>query len=147
MEIISKSAQLDKMKLTQRHIWSWISNDSDKPYVEESFDIHPHRIICKVDSHKLNKITDKPTGRHKYLTPNKTVVGLNDLVDQLIDLDPKPTLRGEVLTDPAAPSPMVNFGGLRFSFFAGGNMVSKSITKCIKHLKNDKRRNKLAMRE
>ena len=34
MEIISKLAQLDKMKLAQRHIRSWISNDSDKPYAE-----------------------------------------------------------------------------------------------------------------
>ena len=89
----------------------------------------------------------KSSGRYRFLTPNMTVVGMNDLVDIIIDLDLKPTLRGKPLTDPTAPSPMVNLNGLRFTFFVGGNMVSKGITKCIKQMENKEWRHKLAMRE
>ena len=43
-----KTKTTEKMKLAQKHIKSWITSDKDKPYKEDSTDVHPLRSICKV---------------------------------------------------------------------------------------------------
>ena len=147
MGYISAQKKLPKVGLAQRQIKSWISTDTDKPYKEESSDAHPLRAICKVNSHQLDKLTKEPTDRHKYVTPNKAVVEMNDLVDRVINLNFQLSYRGEPWPKHAPPDPMVNMNGLGFTFFAGRVTVTKSITKGIKSLEDMEWRNKICMRE
>ena len=143
---IDPHSQAMKMRQAHETMKTWPSHEKQRPYKEEYYDAHPHRPIVKVDSHQLNKITGKPTGRHPQLTPNKALVDMNDLIDRAIDLNPPINFRGNPHTAPIPPDQAVDPHGLRYTFFVDGKAINKSVTKHIWHMENEERRNKQSMR-
>ena len=61
----------------------WVFNNKRCPYKEEYYDALLNRPIVQVHFHQLNKVTGKPTGRLPTLTPNTTLIKMNDVVDKI----------------------------------------------------------------
>ena len=89
--------------ISHKAMKDWVSNNKRCPYKEEYYDAHPHHPIVKVHLHQLNKVTGKPTGRLPTLTPNTTLIKMNDVVDKIIDRDFPIIQEGQTL---AATTPL-----------------------------------------
>ena len=104
MGTIDREEQAKKRETnSHKEMKDWVSNNKRCPYKEEYYNAHLHRPIVKVHLHQLNKVTGKPTGRLPTLTPNTTLIKMNDVVEKRIDRDFPIIQEGQTL---AATTPL-----------------------------------------
>ena len=133
---INKEEQYNKMKTAHTAMSQWISHKKENLYNEEAYDPHPFRPILHVKSHQLERGTRVPTGRLKKLTPNETVVTMNQQVDEVIDLD-LPTPEEDRVNNLQIPKDWpFDMKALRFQFFVEGRSINKNRRDKIKAMEN-----------
>jgi len=161
----NQEEQKKKLMDLQRTLRGMISNDPNKPWHEVDTDTNPHRICVTVRSHQFHKVTRKPSGRFKELSPCKTLVQMNDMVDRVCDIifdddEEDDALECDAmecgeedgegmeveLRRPTEDLPFEIFS-LRFVIFFEGRQVTKNVSKLVKKQHNNERRLKLSARD